>query len=253
MFVRWIARTNKKGLYEFAYLCQTTRDLGKVQNHTICALGKIPLQPDKLDRELFWREAIRALEYQNLPLPERSKIEAALAQKVPRGKNPHGDSDACVEWYTPTLYIKMVRDVLGEIDLDPASNDLAQQSIKATQYFTIAEDGLKQSWHGRIWCNPPYGRQVHAWLEKGLDGYQLGTIDCAIFLLNRTGAAWYKTLTRQVTAICEVERRISFLDATGTPQGSPRYYNDFIYLGRDPKRFKQVYSVVGDVVIKGNR
>lgn len=126
-------------------------------------------------------------------------------------------------------------------------------SLSKVQYFTIAEDGLKQSWHGRIWCNPPYGRQVHAWLEKGLDGYQLGTIDCAIFLLNRTGAAWYKTLTRQVTAICEVERRISFLDATGTPQGSPRYYNDFIYLGRDPKRFKQVYSVVGDVVIKGNR
>jgi hypothetical protein len=131
---------------ELAPVC--TRDLGKVQNHTICALGKIPPQPDKLDRELFWREAIRALEHQNLPLPERSKIEAALAQKVPRGKNPHGDSDACVEWYTPTLYIEMAREVLGNIDLDPASNDLAQQSIKATQYFTIAEDGLKQSGTG---------------------------------------------------------------------------------------------------------
>ncbi len=72
-----------------------------------------------------------------------------------------------------------------------------------------------------------------------------------IFLINRNGAGWYKKLKREVTAICEVERRISFVDATGTPQGSPRYYNDFIYLGHDPERFKRVYSVVGDVVNKG--
>lgn len=250
MFVRWISRTNKKGLYDFAYLCQTTRELGKVQNHTICPLGKIPQQPDKLDRELFWRDATQALEQQTLSLPERSKIEASIAQKVPRGKNPHGDSNACVEWYTPKRYIEMARDVLGNIDLDPASNDVAQQWIKASQYFNAAEDGLKQSWHGRIWCNPPYGRQVHKWLEKGLDSYQQKTIDCAIFLLNRTGAAWYKTLIKRVTAICEVKKRISFVDASGTPQPSPRYYNDFIYLGRDPERFDRVYSAIGDVVNK---
>jgi hypothetical protein len=87
----------------------------------------------------------------------------------------------------------MAREVLGNIDLDPASNDVAQQWIKATQYFTAAEDGLKQSWHGRIWCNPPYGRKVHEWLEKGIEGYQLGAIDCAIFLINRNGAGWYKS------------------------------------------------------------
>jgi hypothetical protein len=86
MFVRWIARTNKKGLYEFAYLCQTTRDLGKVQNHTICALGKIPPKPHKLDRELFWRDAIRALEQQNLPLPERSKLRRRSLKKCHAGK-----------------------------------------------------------------------------------------------------------------------------------------------------------------------
>ena len=51
----------------------------------------------------------------------------------------------------------MAREVLGGIDLDPASNDYAQTSIKAKTYYTKQKDGLKEPWFGRIWCNPPYG------------------------------------------------------------------------------------------------
>jgi hypothetical protein len=51
----------------------------------------------------------------------------------------------------------MAREVLGGIDLDPASNDYAQTSIKAKTYYSKQEDELKEPWFGRIWCNPPYG------------------------------------------------------------------------------------------------
>jgi hypothetical protein len=60
---------------------------------------------------------------------------------------------------------------LGEIDLDPASNALAQSWIKAGNFFTIEDDGLKQQWFGRVWCNPPYGRTVNLWLEKASTEY----------------------------------------------------------------------------------
>src|ERR1035437_2395258 len=41
------------------------------------------------------------------------------------------------EWYTPSEYVELARRVLGEIDLDPASSDEAQTTIKAKVYFSI--------------------------------------------------------------------------------------------------------------------
>lgn len=32
--------------------------------------------------------------------------------------------------------------------------------------YTKKEDGLKQPWHGRVWLNPPFGRQWPLWVEK---------------------------------------------------------------------------------------
>lgn len=60
------------------------------------------------------------------------------------------------EWYTPSLYIEAARQVMGGIDLDPASCAVADQTVKATNYFSQEEDGLAQTWHGRVWCNPPF-------------------------------------------------------------------------------------------------
>src|SRR4028118_1054283 len=136
----------------------------------------------------------------------------------------------------------MTRVVFGKIDLDPASNALAQKWIKASSYFTKDDDGLAQRWYGRGWCNPPYGRRVNQWLEKALLSYQTGEIEAAILLLNRTGAAWYSRLKKRVSAVCEVQRRIAFIDESGQPQKSPRYYNDFLYLGRNVKTFKRVFG-----------
>jgi hypothetical protein len=143
----------------------------------------------------------------------------------------------------------MAREVLGSIDLDPASNALAQSWIQAEKIYTKEDNGLEQKWAYNVFCNPPYGRSVEEWLNKAIDGYQWGDISACIMLLNRTGAAWYKKRKREVTAICEVDRRIAFLDESGKLQSSPRYYNDFIYLGKRPDKFESVFSAIGDVRI----
>ena len=66
------------------------------------------------------------------------------------------------ERYTPAQYIEAARRVLGEIDLDPASCEVAQRTVKAVEYFTAKDDGLEQEWHGRVWLNPPYAQPVIA-------------------------------------------------------------------------------------------
>lgn len=65
------------------------------------------------------------------------------------------------EWYTPLKYIEAARAVMGGIDLDPASNESAQQWIKAKQFYIKDDDGLHKPWYGRLWLNPPYGRKHH--------------------------------------------------------------------------------------------
>jgi len=162
-------------------------------------------------------------------------------------KNKNGDADATPEWYTPQEFIEMARSVLGQIDIDPASNPIAQGWVKATKFYTREDDGLIQPWSGRVWCNPPYGKFTKLFLQRGVELCRAGDIEACIFLVNRTGAAWYVDLIEHFDAVCQVRKRIAFLNQQGIQEGSPRYYNDFLYLGADVERFKEVFSTVGRV------
>ena len=65
------------------------------------------------------------------------------------------------EWLTPPDIIK----ALGVFDLDPCS-PIDRPWPTAAEHFTILDNGLILPWHGRVWCNPPYGREANEWLAK---------------------------------------------------------------------------------------
>lgn len=73
-------------------------------------------------------------------------------------------STETVEWYTPPEIIERARQVLGGIDLDPASNDIAQRWIQASVYYTAATP-LQAPWAGRVWLNPPFD-DTPAWVNR---------------------------------------------------------------------------------------
>lgn len=64
-------------------------------------------------------------------------------------------------WLTP---IDIVRS-LGEFDLDPCTPP-EMPWMTAKKRYTEADNGLIQPWEGRVWLNPPYGKQMELWLKK---------------------------------------------------------------------------------------
>lgn len=66
------------------------------------------------------------------------------------------------EQYTPLRVVEMCRKVLGQIDLDPATSELANQRVKAKQIFTIEDrlETFKRAWRGNVFVNPPGGQRL---------------------------------------------------------------------------------------------
>lgn len=66
------------------------------------------------------------------------------------------------EWLTP----KYITDCLGPFDLDPCSPAERRPWDTAKHHIGLPKDGLNEQWYGRVWCNPPYGRETFKWLNK---------------------------------------------------------------------------------------
>ena len=65
------------------------------------------------------------------------------------------------EWLTPPEILA----ALGPFDLDPCTPDAMPWQTAAARY-TKRDDGLAQPWRGRVWLNPPFGREAVRWLRK---------------------------------------------------------------------------------------
>ncbi len=64
-------------------------------------------------------------------------------------------------WLTPPHILE----ALGQFDLDPCS-PLNRPWDTASNHYTVEDDGLMQPWFGRVWLNPPYGKEATPFMEK---------------------------------------------------------------------------------------
>jgi ParB family chromosome partitioning protein len=166
--------------------------------------------------------------------------QAAVGENKPHVSNNSGEN----EWYTPIEYINAAREVMGSIDLDPASCAIANNTVKASKIFTIDDDGLKQKWHGNVWLNPPYASDL---IGKFADkvAASKGDIQQAIILVNNaTETGWFNTLISVASAIVFPKSRVKFYMADGKT-GAPLQGQAFIYVGNCPHKFLDVFKAFG--------
>jgi len=154
------------------------------------------------------------------------------------------------EWNTPEESLDPAREVLGEFDLDPASSDAAQRTVKAKRFFTSADDGLKHEWHGKVWLNPPYAQPfITDFVAKLLDELKAGHVTEAIMLThNYTSSAWFRDAAAVADAICFTDDRVRFVDPDGA-RANPTQGQAFFYFGPNPNRFADVFEAIGFIVV----
>ena len=164
-----------------------------------------------------------------------------------KGAHQHITSSESVEWYTPALYVDAAREVMGRIDLDPASNDEANEIVKAGTYYTEEMDGLSQEWFGNVWLNPPYGSACRAFIERTITLKIEGRIDQAVILVNANSndTGWFRPLWDHL--LCFTYGRVNFYGPNGQESG-PTHGSCFVYLGDRSEEFKRVFSKIGAVV-----
>lgn len=111
------------------------------------------------------------------------------------------------EWYTPPH----IFEALGiDFDLDPASPPGGVPWVPAAHHFAVEDNGLTQPWAGRVWLNPPYGREGAVWVDRLVEHG-----DGIALVFARTDAAWGQRSMAAADVVCLISGRLSFVPGPG--------------------------------------
>lgn len=200
-------------------------------------------------------EQIEERRYDGWPMdtpPEEDRKETRRRQQI---AIITGSSESN-EWYTPAHIIEQARAALGGIDFDPASSAAANVVVQAEAYCTIAENGYAQPWYGKVWLNPPYGKEegetttnAVRWSRKLIAEYEEGRVEAAILLVKAAlGYNWFEELWR-LYPTCLLRERLSFVRPDGSDDGQSKHATALLYIGPDAARFRAAFQSLGRIVL----
>ena len=117
------------------------------------------------------------------------------------------------EWLTPPEILAK----LGQFDLDPCASVVRPWDTAKT-HLTLNDDGLRCPWFGRVWCNPPFGREAVKWLRK-MAKHGNGI---ALIPARTETAMFYECVWGVATSVCFIRGRPHFhyVDGTRAPFNS---------------------------------
>lgn len=111
------------------------------------------------------------------------------------------------QWATPQDFFDKL-DQEFAFTLDPCADET---NHKCAKYYTKQEDGLAQSWEGeRVYCNPPYGREIAKWVKKSAEG---GAELAVMLIPARTDTAWFHDYIYNKAEVRFIRGRLKFGDA----------------------------------------
>jgi phage N-6-adenine-methyltransferase len=148
------------------------------------------------------------------------------------------------EWYTPEYLIASAKVVMGKIDLDPATSELANKTIKAEFFMTKEMNGLDKKWFGNVWLNPPYAQPLISQFAEAVVNKRSEYDQAIVLINNATDTDWLQKMTKICDAECQVKTRIKFLDVDGNP-GAPLQGQIILYFGSNKNLFINEFKQYG--------
>lgn len=124
--------------------------------------------------------------------------------------NPGMMSSATPEWETPqSLFDELNAEFAFSLDVCATP-----ENAKCPAFFTRGQDGLSQPWTGVCWMNPPYGREITAWMRKASESAAAGaTVVCLVPA--RTDTAWWHDYATR-GEVRFIRGRLRFSNATAS-------------------------------------
>ena len=115
------------------------------------------------------------------------------------------------EWATPQALFDEL-DLEFHFTLDPCATP---ENAKCKKYYTEADDGLSKDWTNEtVFCNPPYGREIHKWVRKAATSKAL----TVMLIPARTDTAYFHDYIYGKAEIRFIRGRVKFGDSkTGAP------------------------------------
>jgi hypothetical protein len=144
------------------------------------------------------------------------------------------------EWLTPPEIVSSV----GPFDLDPCS-PVKRPWATARRHYTVIDDGLRKPWKGRVWCNPPYGRETPKWLKRCREH---GNAIALVFARTET-RMWIEDVWGSADAVLFLFGRLHFYNVDGTRApanaGGP---SALIAYGRENAQSLSSAGIAGQIV-----
>jgi phage N-6-adenine-methyltransferase len=123
-------------------------------------------------------------------------------------------TSASEQWPTPRAFFAKL-DRRYHFSLDPCAT---AENATCPVFFTKEDDGLKQDWgNHRVFCNPPYGRAIGAWVRKCFEASQGGAL-VVLLVPARTCTRWFHDWVQDKAEVTFIRGRLRFGEAdAGAP------------------------------------
>lgn len=155
------------------------------------------------------------------------------------------------EWYTPEYILDAARQVMGFIELDPASTEEANRYVKAQRIYTKDNNALEQDWQAMtVWLNPPYGRNhnvsiIRLFIEKLKYHYLRGDVGQAIILTTADiDELWWRQLVPY--PVCFPDHKVYYF-RPGKDKEKHIFGTALTYMGMNEQRFIDIFGEIGPV------